>query len=189
MDAVAKTYQIDVELLRRLVNKLGSQIVVGLNDTNDSQTEPVKGKKSPEDGIQKSQKLMLTWLIEDHSLFEKIKGFLGPEDFTEGIYKEVAALVFDQYEKEHAVIPAKIINCFQNKEEQSEVAGLFSAEIRGEMDEAGWQKALAETLLKLKENSLDRQSQKAIEVNDSALLMRIIEKKMELKKHNFKFTV
>lgn len=185
IDAVAKSYLIEAEQLRKLVNKLGSQIVVGLNEPKHQSAESGKGKKTPEDGITKSQKLMLTWLIEDNKLFERIKGFLGPEDFNDGIYKDVAVLVFDQYEKEHQVIPAKIINCFQNKEEQSEVASLFSAEIRGEIDEAGRQKALFDTVIKLKENSLDRQSQKATEVNDTALLMKIIVEKMELKKKTF----
>lgn len=187
IDAVAKAYQIDVEQLRKLVNKFGSQIVVGLNEPKEFKNEAGKGRKSPEDGISKSQKLMLTWLIEDNALFNKIKGLLGPEDFTDGIYNQVAVLVFDQYEKEHSVIPAKIINCFQSKEEQSEVAALFSAGIRGEMDEAGWQKALSDTVMKLKENSLDKQSQKAIEINDTALLMKIIIEKTELKKRNFTF--
>lgn len=182
IDAVAKSYQIDVEQLRRLVNKFGSQIVVGLNEPKEYRNETNKYKKSPEDGIMKSQKLMLTWLIEDNSLFDKIKGILGPEDFTEGIYNEVAVLVFEQYEKEHTVIPAKIINCFQSKEEQSEIAALFSAGIRGEMNAAGWQKALTETVLRLKESSLDKQSSKAIEVNDTALLQKIIAEKSDIKK-------
>ncbi len=187
IDAVAKAYQIDVEQLRKLVNKFGNQIVVGVNEPKEFRNEAGKGRKSPEDGISKSQKLMLTWLIEDNTLFEKINGLLGPDDFTDGIYNAVAVLVYDQYEKEHSVNPAKIINCFQSKEEQSEVAALFSAGIRGEMDEAGWEKALSDTLMKLKENSLDKQSQKAIEVNDTRLLMKIIAEKTELKKRNFTF--
>lgn len=185
IDAVAKTYQIDAEQLRKLVNKLGSQIVVGLGEPKETRAETGKVKKGPEDGIVKSQKLMLTWLIEDLTIFDKIKGFLGPEDFTEGIYYEVAKLVFEQYEKEHSVNPAKIISCFQNKEEQSEVAALFSAEIRGDIDEAGRLKAITDTVMRLKENSLDKQSQKAIEINDTALLMKIISEKTELKKKNF----
>ncbi len=188
IDAVAKSYQIDVEQLRKLVNKLGNQIVVGLQETKEYRSEAGKGKRSPEDGISKSQKLMLTWLIEDPSLYAKIKGFLGPEDFTEGIYKEVAALVYEQCSTDQGVNPAKIISCFQSKEEQTEVASLFSAEIRGEMDEAGRQKAICDTVMKLKENSLDKQSQKAIEMNDTVLLMKIIAEKTELKKHSFTFT-
>jgi DNA primase len=188
IEAIAKEYQIDVEQLRRLVNKIGSQIVVGVGEAREPKNEAIRAKKAPEDGISKSQKLMLTWLIEDHSLFEKIKGLLGPEDFTEGIYKEVARLVFDQYEKEQTVNPAKIITCFESKEEQSEVAALFSAGIRGDMDEAGWQKALTDTVLRLKENSLDIQSKKAIEMNDTTLLMKIINEKTELKKRSITFS-
>jgi DNA primase len=184
IDAVAKTYQIDVEQLRRLVNRLGSQIVVGM-EPREATEQTIKRRKVQEDGIQKSQKLLLTWLIEDNAIFEKIKGFIQPLDFTEGIYHEVAELVFDQYEKEHQVIPARIINNFQNKEEQSEVAALFSAEIRGEMDEAGKHKALVDTVMKLKEHSLDKQSKQAIEVNDTALLMKILTEKTELKKKQF----
>ncbi len=188
IDAVAKSYQIDVEQLRRLVNKIGSQIVIGVNEPKESRGETARNRRGPENGMSKSQKLMLTWLIEDPTLFDKIKGILGPEDFTEGIYKEVARLVFEQYEKEQSVNPAKIINCFESKEEQSEVAALFSAGIHGDMDEAGWHKALTDTVMRLKENSLDMQSQKAIEVNDTALLMKIIAEKTELKKRSITFT-
>lgn len=188
IDAVAKTYQIDVEQLHRLVNRLGSQLVAGLNEPKSTAAaEAGRSRKKPEDGIARSQRLMLTWLIEDNLLFEKIRGLLGPEDFTEGIYHDVAVMVFEQYEREHSVNPARIINCFQNKEEQSEVAGLFSAQIRGDTDEAVRQKALSDTVMKLKENSLDKQSQKAIEVNDTALLMKIITEKKELKKRSIPF--
>ncbi|MGF7143711.1 DNA primase [Anaerotaenia torta] len=183
IEAVAKAYQIDVEQLRRLVNRIGSQLVTGINEPKESKGEGRRGKPQ-EDGISRSQKLMLTWLIEDNTLFDKIKDVLSPEDFTEGIYKEVAALVFGQFGKEGAVNPAKIISFFESREEQSEVAALFSAGIRGEMDENGWQKAVADTVMRLKENSLDRQSQKAIEVNDTELLMKIIREKAELKKRS-----
>ncbi len=183
IDAVAKEYMIDVELLRKLVNRLGSQIVVGVNDTKGFRSETDRARKGPEDGISKSQRLMLTWLIEDNSLFDRVKGILGPEDFTEGIYAEVARLVFAEYAARQEVKPAKIISCFTSKEEQSEAAALFSAGIQGEMDESGMQKALYDTVLRLKENSLDKQSMKAIEVNDTALLQRIIMQKAELKKN------
>lgn len=187
IDAVAKTYQIDVEQLRKLVNKIGSQIVIGAGEPKEFKHEAGKARKTPEDGIAKSQKLMLTWLVEDTSLFHKIKGILNPDDFTEGIYHQVAKLVFDQYERENNVNPAKIINCFESKEEQTEVASLFSAGIRGDLDEASRRKALSDTVLRLKESSLDKQSQKAIEANDTELLMKIITEKAELKKRNLSF--
>lgn len=189
IDAVAKNYFIPVEQLQRLVNRLGSQMVGGITETTESVTEKRYIKKQQEDGIVKSQKLMLTWLIEDNTLFKKIKGILGPEDFTEGIYSEVAALVFDQYEKEHQVVPAKIISRFESKEEQSEVAALFSAAIKGDMNKADMQKALSDTVQRLKEHSLDKQSEKAIAVNDTALLQKIILQKAELKKRSIQIAL
>ncbi|NLK29121.1 MAG: DNA primase [Clostridiales bacterium] len=185
LEAIAKRYLIDIEQLRRLVNRMGSQMVGGISETKEYR-ETRRSKKTLEDGIYKSQKLMLTWLIEDNALFEKIKGILSPEDFTEGICSEVAKLVFNQYEQEATVIPAKIINHFESKEEQSEVAALFSAGIKGEMDTAGWKKALSETVQRIKENSLDKQSEKAIEANDTVLLQKVIKQKAELKKHNIR---
>jgi DNA primase len=187
IDAVAKMYQIDVEQLRRLVYRFGSQLIAMPAETREPQEETTKNRKVPENGLIKSQKLMLTWLIEDNTLFDKIKGILSPEDFTEGICSEVAGLVFEQYENEHAVNPARIINNFQSKEEQSEAAALFSAGIRGEMNEAGWQKALSDTVFRIKENSLDELSRKAIEINDTIMLQKIIKEKQELKKRTLTF--
>ncbi len=63
------------------------------------------------------------------------------------------------------------------------MAALFSAGIQGEMDDVKMQKAIYDTVLKLKENSLDKQSNKAIEVNDTALLQKIFLQKAELKKN------
>ncbi|HHU74419.1 MAG TPA: DNA primase [Clostridiales bacterium] len=182
LDAVAKNYQIDAEHLSRLVNKFGAQ-GIGIKEIREEPRSLGKRKIIQDDGISKAQKLLLTWLVEDNSLFEKIKNIVGPEDFSEGIYYEVAKLVFEQFEKDHAVIPAKIINCFEDKEVQSEVAALFNASIRGEMNEADWKKALSDTIIRIKENSLDIQSKKAIEDNDMALLQRVIAEKANLKKH------
>lgn len=185
IDAIAKKYMIDVEQLQRLVNRRGSQLIGTRYNTVEKSRRVGRGGKNKDDGIIKSQKLLLTWLIEDNSLFHKIKDIIEPEDFTEGMCKDVAILVFDQFDKERKVIPAKIINHFESKEEQSEVAALFSAAIKGEMDKSDLNKALTDTLFKLKEYSLNKQSEKAIEVNDTALLQQIILKKAQLNKHSF----
>ena len=45
--------------------------------------ERIRQKKEKEDGIRKSQRLLLTWLIERPQLFEKIRGIITPEDFDD----------------------------------------------------------------------------------------------------------
>ncbi|NLK76028.1 MAG: DNA primase [Clostridiales bacterium] len=183
IEAVAKNYNIDIEQLRRLVNRFGSQMVVAISNKDEFKQSRRNSKKKSEDGIIKCQKLLLTWIAEDNSLIDRIKGVLGPEDFNEGIYKEVARQVFEQYEKENQVIPAKIINRFESPEEQSEVADIFSTVMRGQIDTEAMKKALRDTIIRLKEHSLDMQSLKAIEANDTVLLQRIIKEKSEIMKN------
>ncbi len=182
LDAVAKNYNIDAVLLQKLVNKLGSQSF-GMERQKKADAYSKSGsKKSSEDGIAKIQKLLITWISEEPMILNKLKGILKPEDFADGIYTDVARLIFDEYEKEGEIIPAKIISCFQSIEEQSEAASLFSAELLGEIKDSARQKALYDTVYRLKEESLNRQSQKAIKENDTELLQSIIIQKADLKK-------
>ncbi len=188
MEALAKEYMIDIKLLSKLVNKLGYQTVIGASKSTRSDRNTQRRKKKVESGITKSQQLLLTWLIEKPQVYDKVKDFIIPGDFTEGIYNEVAEIVFNLLEQNKPVIPAKIINYFQSIEEQTEVAALFSAETHGDMTQKGWEKALSDTIFRIKENSLDKQSLKAIEANDTGLLQNIIIQKSNLKNSLTKFT-
>ena len=48
-------------------------------------------KQDREDGIRRSQRLLLTWLIENPELFDKINGIITADDFVEDLYHQVAA--------------------------------------------------------------------------------------------------
>lgn len=71
--------------LQRLVGKYGmqmegirkqpTQLKTGINEKNAS----ARGIKK-EDGMKQSQKLLLTWLIENTGLYHKIKKYIAPKD-------------------------------------------------------------------------------------------------------------
>lgn len=185
IETVAKKYYIGFDNLRKLVNRYGAQIVVGQNDIK--RVVDSTKKKKREDGMKQSQKILLTWLIEDTSLFDKIKGIIESDDFTEELYEQVAQMLFDQYAAEHRVTPAKIINQFESKEEQNEVASLFSTEIPEDLGDAERRKALEETIVRIKKNSLDTKSKKAIENNDIIGLQNIIREQADLQKLHISF--
>ncbi len=65
--------------------------------------------------MKQSQKLLLTWLIEDTGLFKKINGYISENDFTEDLYHRVAVMVFTQFKTDGAVNPAKIVSMFRMK--------------------------------------------------------------------------
>jgi DNA primase len=182
LDAVAKTYNIDASLLQRLVNKYGSRGYRNEAEAKRFTTTRAQGRVNKDEGIVKIQKLLITWLTDDPLLYKKLKALLKPEDFTDGIYRDVIRLIFSEYDKTGEAVAAKIISCFQSIDEQSEAASLFNAELLGEIKEADRRKALFDTVYRLKEESYNRQSLLAIEENDTELLQKIIREKSDLKK-------
>ena len=159
VEAVASKYMIAVQDMQRLVNQYGAKI--GVAGNAGERREPVKLKtgihenKKKEDGMKQSQKLLLTWLIENTGLFHKIEKYITPEDFTEEIYHRVAEIVFTQFKDTGSVNPAKIVSMFQNEEEQREIAGLFNATIHEVETKEDREKALKETIVRIKQNSIE----------------------------------
>lgn len=177
IEAISKKYNIGFDNLRKLVNRYGARIVIGASDDRYKKSEVSKRQTAIEDGIKQSQKILLTWLIEEIELFEKIKGIIRPDDFKEPLYAQVANMLFKQYEQEHRVNPAKIINYFESKEQQNEVASLFSTNIRQDMTAAEKEKAFNETVIRIKKNSLDYASKHATDISE---LQRLIKEQASL---------
>ena len=156
MEAVADKYHMSFEALRNLVNQLGTQ--GGLVKERTPLKSGLNEKKhKKEDGMKQSQKLLLTWLIEYDNLYDKIKDIITPEDFTEDIFRKVAELLYEK-KKSGTVNPAQIISLFAEEEEQREVAELFHARIHEVDSAAERDKALKETILRVKDNSISYRS-------------------------------
>ena len=176
-EAVAREYMIPLDDLKRLVTTLGGQIGVGGKTKENDGSVRVKQKKDKEDGIKKSQRLLLTWLIERPELFDKIEGIITPEDFIDELYQEVAGMVFEEHKKGN-INPAQILNRFIEGEEQyREVAALFHASLAESLNNEEQKKAFSETVKKIKKNSLEVQSRRA---TDIAQLQKIIRQQSEL---------
>jgi DNA primase len=176
IEAVAEKYQIGFDNLRKLVNNLALR-----DEPRRTQLKSGIREKKKEDGMQQSQKLLLTWLIEDIRLFAVIGNLITPDDFTEEPYHRVAVQLFAQYEKEQAVNPAKIISAFEGEEEQKEIAGLFNARIHKVENEGDREKALRETIIRVKQNSIDYRTGHT-DPNDLDALLRVVEDKRALEK-------
>ncbi|MCM1283907.1 MAG: DNA primase [Muribaculaceae bacterium] len=178
IEAVAERYHIGFDNLRKLVNR---QALGSAREQAPRRRAGQEEKKKKEDGMQKSQKLLLTWLIENPGLFGSIQGLITAEDFTEELLARVAQLVFDQYGEEGSVNPARIISMFSEEEQQKEVAGLFNAGIHEIETKNDMEKALRETILRVKQNSIDERARHT-DPTDLAALMKVIEAKKALEK-------
>lgn len=173
IEAVAAKYQVGFENLRKLVNR------AAMKGMPAPKAEIRREKKAVEreEGIKKSQKLLLTWLIERPGLYGQIKGYISPEDFTEGLYYDAARLLFEQFETGN-IVPAKIINHFTDTEKQKEAASLFNTSLRVET-KAEMEKALRETLYRVRSHGIAQRRQK-LAPTDMAGLQRSIAEERKL---------
>lgn len=175
MEAVARKYYIRYEDLKKMVNQMAMSGTPAM-----SYTKPKSGihtKKEEESGIDKAQKLMLTWLVSYPDVFRVTGPYIGPDDFTTPLYHMVAKLLYEQYQQGETN-PAKLLNHFTDSDEQSKVAALFNARIplegAKEMD-----MALTEIVIRMKKNS-NMYHMAHLEPADLAGLQKLITSQKEL---------
>ena len=180
IEAAARRYSVRFEDLRNMVNRYGASLsnVNEYNTIIKQDREQIKLRKT-EDGIKQSQKILLTWMIEQPEIYRQIKDIIHVDDFKDEMYHKAAELLFQQFEQTGKVLPAAILNQYESKEEQNEIAELFNTGIKGNMNQAEKEKALNDMIIKIKKYSLDYDSRR---VTDVLQLQDIIKQQANLQK-------
>lgn len=173
LEAVAAKYGIRKEDLRELVIRYSSRMPEGYTE-NHTERELKKSRKKEEEGIGYSYRLLLSWLIEDPKLYEPVCRLITPEDFYEENYHIVATMLYEQLAKGE-LLPAKIINYFQDVENQKMVAQMFQTDFQTSMSAEEKEKALNELIIRIKEYSIDHRMRNLTDMGQLQSL--ILEKK------------
>ncbi|SFA79761.1 DNA primase [Acetitomaculum ruminis DSM 5522] len=171
IEAVAREFMIEYESLRNLVNRLGLSYVEKEKKYEDK--SPIN-KANKSSGIEGSQKLLLTWIIESREIYDKVKEYILPEDFTNPVYEKAATLLYKQLD-EGKCSPSIIINYFDD-DQQKEVAALFNAKIDAIATRDDFEKALNETVYKIKENSVKQRKKENKNLQEFVNAKKILEK-------------
>lgn len=177
LEAVARLYHIQADMLEKLVNKLALK-GVGLAEQPKPKI-PAKQRQEKESGIDKAQKLMLTWMTSYPEILKGLENYLKPEDFTTPLYREVAEMVEEQF-RAGEVNPARIINHFEDSEQQTAVAALFHTQISLETEEER-KKALKDVLCNMKDSSITYRLSR-LEPTDLTGLQHLMEEKKKLER-------
>ena len=175
IEAVAQKYHISFENLRRLVGTYAAQ--TGLAQPVIRPKSGVQKKNTAAEGVKNSQKLLLTWLVEQPQLYRQISKYISPKDFTEGLYEKVADRLFEELEQGN-INPASIISMFEEEEDQREAASLFHTKLERLESTAEQEKALHDIVCAVKRNSYERDSAQL--GTDVAALNRVIAGKKQL---------
>lgn len=181
LQAVSREHFINYQDLKQLVNRWGSRLTVTDGEFKEKPGTVKPKRQEKDDGNRKSQRLLLTWLIEEPRLFDKIDGIITAADFREDLYHQVAVMVFEGHARGE-VNPAGILNHFINDGDQyKEVAALFHASLKESLDNEEQKKAFFETVLKVRKHSLDEASKNAKDITE---LQEIIKAQSALKHLN-----
>lgn len=179
IQAVAEKYYTGYENLRQLVHSVG--IKLGGMSRKEKAKPISNNTKSKDGGMKESQRILITYLIEEDGLYDKIKQYIAPDDFTETLYYTVACILFEQLEKGE-LNPAKIINHFTDEEEHKQVAALFNTKPKAIETKTDKEKALKETIVRVKENSLIYKSSNLSSGDIVAEMQRLTEGKKMIEK-------
>ena len=175
MKAVCRQFMIPEDGMREMVIRIGSQ-----GGIIPRQTQPVRrmepARKKKEDGIRQAEKILLTWMIEDGDIYDKVCEYIQPDDFIDPLFKDVASKVYEQYET-GSVNPAAIIGSYSDGDMHSEIAAMFSAELSESLSKSEREKTLNDTVLRVKKSSLDYKLEHAA---DAKTMQDIIGRQMKL---------
>ena len=130
---------------------------------------------TPVQGGTRDEAYLITWLSEEPSVFPSIRRYLGAEDFTPGICRQVAERLFADLEAGRPPDPGGYIAMYTDEEEQRAASALFVRDIGIKGSERS--KALKDLAVSVKKASIDRQSALS---GDTEGLMRTIRAKKEL---------
>ena len=130
--------------------------------------------KSADEGMQESERLLLSWMAEYPMILEQVKPFLGPYDFTEGVHLDLAEAIYRGDTSQESYSPAALISSYELEEDQAEVARIFHTGENILEKPEDWTKALQETVFRLKQRTITEE-QKRMDPRDPDRLKRTIE--------------
>lgn len=177
IDAIAAKYNIAKEQLRALVKQYAAH---GYTPAADRQvpSESARRPKKKQDKGKIAERQLITWIADEPGLYEIMKEYLTPEDFSDPVHRAAAEKLFCQLES-GMCNPAQIISGFETEEEQAAAAALFQSPVPLAGEKAGREKALTETVIHIKKNSLETRAA-ALDPTDLAGLQQIIDEQRKL---------
>ncbi len=150
---IAYKYDVSVESLGEVVKK---QAIAGTGVRISPKPMPTRaGRSDLGDAARLVQARLLSWISEKPDIYGIVHRYIDADDFADPLYRRVAAVLFEQIEKDRPN-PADIISMFTEEEEQQQVAEAFHQDIGDLETEQMRESALKDLMLNVKTLSLSR---------------------------------
>ena len=170
IQAVSKEFLIEYSMLKEKTKKLSLS-----NDNRQGFTTTpiiIKKKDETKTALAQCQKMVLSFLAEEPSFYDKVSDVIDESDFCLPPYDKAAQLLFSQL-KAGKVNPNSIINAFEDSDVQEEVADIFHDSFLKDISESDLQKTINDCIIRIRKNSIESQLDGVQDVS------RIVELKKE----------
>ena len=132
----------------------------GRSTSDDVENRPrpnakINTKKKGSEGLKETEGILLTWLFEEPELYKQVADYVSPQDFGEGLYRDIATDMIEAYNEGGVFDPASIMCRFEDNEAHETIAAMLHTKIDGIESDAEKETLLRETLIKLKREGLN----------------------------------
>ena len=98
IDAICERYSISTDAMKKMV--IGYAAAGISRPIEQTAVRTAIKKADPEEGRKRSQRLLITWISEDSSIYDKISPYISPHDFTDEMYKKIAEKLFESLKED-----------------------------------------------------------------------------------------
>jgi len=159
---IAKEYEISqesiyAEVLKRIKPKKGFRAVV-TNINTKSRFEKDKGKDEYQRAI-KNERILLSLISIDNSLFNLVKDKISPESFEDEDNRRIAKAVFERLNSNKGLVPAELINLADNKN-----SNIFTRLLQEECNFEDNKKAILDIIKKMELFKLTKREREILNV-------------------------
>ena len=148
INTLSERYNIDKALLKSEVSEIGLKgereggAVYRVKDIRSRAYRPQEGKETNAD-----EKNVLCSILSSPEYFEDISAFVSPEDFSDGIIRDAAAIAFEGM-KSGGITVAQIIGRFSDTD-ASAISSIFSDNMYSISDEEEKKKFISDSVLSM----------------------------------------
>lgn len=178
--AAAKRYGLSQGQLEGMVRQVGEKTGGLMKRAAPEPAPSGQRRRKREDSTLRAQRLLITWMSSGERMFRNVRKYVEPEEFTDPLCRRVAELLEEQ-QTEGRLNPASLFQYFTEEEEQKQVAAMLQDTIQALSGREEEEKALQETILRVKQNYIAWQTAHR-DPEDMEMLRKIVQKRREIEK-------
>lgn len=183
IEAAARDYGIDHAALVRTVNRLGREEYMAkiARQTQERDKEEHRRMTKPEDGMVRSEQLLVSMLANNADYYESAKDLITEEDIFDPLCNRLVSLIFSLYRSGEQIVHASIVCKFSEVEDQQKVAGILNSSLYDtEIGDSERKSAFADLVIRVLTNSNEKKLAQAVEAGNGELVVKLMTRKNEI---------